>query len=222
MQIISNHIVEAITLITAIANYKHIKGTRYVYFIPVMAFILFGELGGVYFSKPPNYNVSKNLHIYLVITMVENIFLGYQFYHMIQSRKMKLFTFVGTALLTVAMSLWLFFFVNLGSLITNTLGVAGFFFSCLSCFFLYEKFVINEHTDDKLTLIPDFWFSIGILVFWVGSSIPFMLYYFLKNDQILIWGLPLYRFFPQLFSVILYGCFTAAIILWKKHQKQLS
>lgn len=219
MKIISNHIVEGIALITAIWNYKYIKGTRYVYFIPFLAFMLMGELGGIYFSTGANLNAQKNFHIYLIVTVVEVIFLGYQFYQMLRSEKMKQFTLIGTSVMVLLMAVWLCFFVEIGLLLTNTLGITGFFLSCVACFYLYEKFDRSEKTDTSLTRSPDFWFAVGVLIFWVGSTLPFMLYYFLKENQFLIFGMPLYRFFPQVFSVVLYGCFTMAIILWKKYRE---
>lgn len=218
MKIIANHIVEAITLVTAVWNYNHIKGTRYVYFIPVMAFILIGELGAVYFIQPSNRNEMKNLHIYLVVAAIETIFLGYQFYFMLKSEKMKRFTLIGTSLLTFLMTIWFCFFVDIGNLLTSTLGIIGFFLSSVSCYYLYESFVHTEESDTNLIRSPDFWFALGVLIYWVGSTLAFVLYFFLKENQFLIFGMPLYRLFPQVFSVVLYGNFTIAIILWKKYQ----
>lgn len=218
MKIISNHIVEAILLITAIFNYKHIKNTRYVYFIPVMAFILLAELGGVYFARYPNYNSFKNLHIYLIESIVETIFVGYQFYFMLKSEKMKRFTLIGTSVVTFLMTIWFCFFVDIGNLFTSTLGIIGFFLSSVSCYYLYESFVHTEESDTNLIRSPDFWFALGVLIYWVGSTLAFVLYFFLKENQFLIFGMPMYRLFPQVFSVVLYGNFTIAIILWKKYQ----
>jgi len=217
MKIISNHIVEAIALITAIWNWKYIKNTRYVYFIPFLAFVLLGELGGIYFSSPPHLNAEKNMHIYLTITIVETIFFAYIFYQILQSEKIKQFTFIGSTILVSLMTAWFFFFVDISVLLTNTIGITGFFFSCVSCFYLYEKNITTEKTDENLIRNPDFWFAIGVLIFWVTCTIPFILYFFLSKNKLLIFGVPIYRLFPQIFSVVLYGCFTVAIILSRKN-----
>lgn len=216
MKIISNHIVEAIALITAVWNYRYIKNTRYVYFIPVLAFILLGELGGVYFANPPNLSVAKNSHIYLSLAMVQFIFYGYMFYQIIHSKRMKQIIFIGTSVILLLLAIWLFFFDKISVPLTITNGVAGFFFSCVSCFYLYEKSITPTQTEESLFGNPDFWFAIGILIFRVTATIPFLLYFFLSKNQILFLGKPLYHFFPQVFSVVLYGCFTIAIILWRK------
>jgi len=219
MKIISNHIVEAIALVIAVSNYRHIKNSRYIYFIPFLAFVLLGELGGVYFSSPHTLNAAKNMHIYLTITLVETIFCGYMFYHIIQSERMKQFTFIGSSILVSLMTVWFFFFADISVLLTNTIGITGFFFSCVSCFYLYEQNISSDKSEENLVKNPDFWFAIGVLIFWVTCTIPFILYFFLSKNQILIFGVPLYRLFPQVFSVVLYGCFTTAIILWKKYPK---
>lgn len=216
MTIISNHIIEAIALITAAGNYKYIKHTRYVYFIPFLAFVLLGELGGVYFSSPPHLNGTKNMHIYLVILLVETIFYGYMFHQILESEKMKKITFTGSAIIVCLLMAWFFFFADIGVLLSNTLGITGFFFSCISCFYLYEKNISSDKTEENLMKNPDFWFATGILIFWVTCTAPFILYFFLKENQILIFGIPLYRLFPQVFSVVLYGCFIVAIILWRR------
>lgn len=216
MKIIVNHVMEALTLFVAVYKYKDIKHTRYVYFIPFLVFTLMGELGGIYFLTPPHVNGMKNLHIYLVLTMVEIIFIGHQFYEMFRLRKLKQFTLIGSSFLFILLSVWLFFFVDIGVIFTSTLTVLGFFLTCLSCFFLYEKFAYSELEETIFIQLPDFWFTFGILIYWGGSTIPFVLYYFLKENQILILGMPLYRFFPQVFSIFLYGCFIKAILLWKK------
>lgn len=216
MKIISNHIVEAIAFGTAVWNYRYLKNTRYIYFIPFLAFMLLGELGGLYFGTPPYINAAKNLHIYLVITMVEIIFYGYMFHELLISKKMKQFTFVGAAILFWLLSIWLFFFADIGVLLSNTIGITGFFLSIVSCFYLYEMNTNSEKTEENLIRNPDFWFTIGVLIFWVTCTLPFILYFFLSKNQILIFGVPLYRLFPQIFSVVLYSCFTVAILLWRR------
>lgn len=219
MKIAANHITEGIALLTAIWNYKYIAKTRYVYFIPYLAIILFGELGATYFSELPNKSIFKNNHIYLFISTVETIFVGYQFHQMFRSEKMKYFTFGSTLLITVLKTLWLFFFVDISVLLTSTWGLTGFLFSCIACLYLFEVIIYSNKQEESLIRNPDFWFTIGILIFWVTCTIPYVLYFFLSKNQILIYGIPIYRLFPQVFSVVLYSCYTVSIILWKKYQK---
>lgn len=216
MKIISNHIVEAITLITAVWNYRYIKNTRYVYFIPVVTFILLGELGGVYFALPPNESVAKNSHIYLSIAMVQYSFYGYMLYQIIQSKSVKKMILIGTSALFWLLAIWLFLFLDISILLSTTIGVASFFFISISCFYLYERNMITDQTEEPLLTDPDFWFVTGILIFRVATTLPFLLHFFLSKNQILVFGKPLYHLFPQTFSVVLYGCFTTAIILWRK------
>lgn len=219
MHITTNHIVEAIALITAIAKYNQIKGTRYFFFIPVLAFVLIGELAGEYYGHYPNYDVPKNQHIYLMVSTVETLFLSYQFYKMINCKKVKMAILFSSLIVIFLSIVWFFSSVDLGNVLFNLWGISGFFLCSISCYFLYEKFVISEEVKYNIMKFSDFWFAIGVLIFFAGTTIPFMLRFYFKDSQFLILDLPLYRFFPRLFSVILYGSFTTAIILWKKNQK---
>jgi hypothetical protein len=220
MKIISNHIVEFITLVTALIHYKHIKNTRYFYFIPLLFFTLFGELGAVHFYL--KHNSFGNTHIYLWVVTFEFIFFGYQFYHIIRSKRIRVITMIGTTLLTIAMMTWFCFFTVYHEMYYNTMVIGGFFLCCLSCAYLVEQFILNDDYDANLLRVPDFWMVTGVLLFFVGNSITFALHYFLKGDKLLIFGMPLYHFFPQVLSVFLYGGMTTAIILWKKYQEKLS
>ncbi len=219
MKITPNHITEGIALLTAIWNYKYIAKTRYVYFIPYLAVILSGELGATYFSELPNKSIFKNNHIYLFISTIETIFLGYQFHQMFRSEKMKYFIFSSTLLIIVLKILLLFFFVDISVFLSNIWGLTGFLYSCIACLYLFEVIIYSNKQEELLLRNPDFWFALGILIFWVTCTIPFILYFFLSKNQVLIFGIPIYRLFPQVFSVVLYGCFIVAIILWKKYQK---
>lgn len=219
MKISANHIAEGIALFTAILNYRYIAKTRFVYFIPYLSVVFFGELGATYFKQIPNPNAFKNHHIYLLISSVETIFTGYQFHQMFRSEKMKHFVFGCTSFIILLKLLWLFFFVDIGVLLTNTWGLSGFLYTCLASFFLFEIIMNSHKQEELLTRNPDFWFAIGVLIFWVTCTIPFILFFFLSKNQVKIFGVPIYNLFPQIFSVFLYGCFTISIILWKKRLK---
>jgi hypothetical protein len=221
MKIISNHIVELIALLAALWNYKHIRNTRYFYFIPLLAFTLMGELGASYFYVTLVDYQPGNTHIYLWVVLFEFLFFGYQFYHILLSRRMRTATVIGTSLLVFSMLFWFCFYAEYSEMYYNTMVIGGFFLCCLCCTYLYEQFVLSDDFEVNLMTVPDFWMVTGILIFFVGISISFALHYFLKGDGITIFGMPLYHFFPQVLSVFLYGCITVAIIQWKKYQEKL-
>jgi hypothetical protein len=216
MKIISNHVVEAIGLVTAILNYTYIKNSRYVYFIPYLAFVLFGELGASYFYYASNLSAFKNWHIYLIVYMVIQIFIGYQFYNILLSEKMKQVTFIGTSILTLMLSVILFFLTDIGNLINFTHGIAGLFFSYIAFFVLYEKLIYSEGLEIRPYHSPDFWFTIGVLFFSVGTSLSYILYFYLRNDNVFFLGMRVYHLLPRICSVVLYNCYAVAIILWRK------
>lgn len=216
----SNHIIELLALLAALFNLKHIKGTRYFYFIPFLAFTLMGELGGAYFYvNQPEY-ITGNTHIYLWVVVFGFIFFGYQFYQIFQSRILKWITAIGITALVTAMTIWFCFFTVYTQLYYNTYVIGGFFLCCISCAYMYQQFIVSDDYEVNLFRVPDFWLIMGILLFYVGNSITFALHYFLKGENILIFGMKLYHFFPRVLSVFLYGCMIAALFLWKKYQEK--
>ncbi|HCL05388.1 MAG TPA: hypothetical protein DHW64_05235 [Chitinophagaceae bacterium] len=220
MKIISNHIVELLALLAALWNLKHIRGTRYFYFIPFLAFTLLGELGGTFFYiSHPGY-VTGNTHIYLWVVVFGFIFFGHQFYEIFQSKKLKWITAAGITVLVSAMAIWFCFWPVYTQLYYNTYVIGGFFLCCISCVYMYQQFIVSDDYEVNLMHVPDFWLVMGILLFYVGNSITFALHYFLKGENILIFGMKLYHFFPRVLSVFLYGFMIVALFLWKKYREK--
>lgn len=220
MPILSNFIVELLALLAALYNLKHIRNTRYFYFIPFLAFTLLGEFGGAHFAKYYADYVTGNTHIYLWVVVFGFIFFGYQFYEIFQSKLWKWITAVGTTLLVLAMLTWFCFLPVYIQLYFNTYVIGGFFLCCISCAYMYQQFIVSDDYETNLFHVPDFWLVMGILLFYVGNSISFALHYFLKGEPIMIWGVKIYHFFPRVLSVFLYGFITVAIFLWKKYREK--
>lgn len=220
MPILSNFIVELSALLAALYNLKHIRNTRYFYFIPFLAFTLLGEFGGNHFAVHHPKYVTGNTHIYLWVVVSGFIFFGYQFYQIFRSKLWKWITATGITLAVSAMMVWFCFFPVYTQLYFNTYVIGGFFLCCISCAYMYQEFIVSDDYEVNLFHVPDFWLVMGILLFYVGNSITFALHFFLKGEAILVWGMKLYHLFPRILSVFLYGFMVVALFLWKKYREK--
>jgi len=63
------------------------------------------------------------------------------------------------------------------------------------------------------------WIASGILIFYTGICIVFSLFNYIRANNLTINDVALYNFVPRVLSIILYGCFIVAFILWRKPQK---
>jgi hypothetical protein len=215
---ISNFILEALALLAALYNLKHIRNTRYFYFIPLLAFTLLGELGASNFIHHYSDYVTGNMHIYLWITVFHLIFFGYQFYHIFHSKKWRLITATGITLAVSTLLFWFCFFPVYTQLFLNTHVAGGFLLCCLSCVYIYQEFVLSDDHEINLFHVSDFWMVMGILLYHAGISIVFALHYFLKVTPTYIWGMKIYHLFPRIASFFLYSFIIGALFLWKKNK----
>ena len=212
-----NHIVEAISFLVACSYYKSLKNTFLFWVIPYLAFILMAELGASYFK----YHLHKpNGHIYVIISLVEFVFYSYLFYHFNKNSKLQKVISVGSTLLVLPYLFLFFFFSDYKSYDFYLPVYTGFYLAIVASIYLY-KISIKDDTEFALTKQVGFWVASGVLIFFSGISISFLLHSFLKNATIKIWGMSIYNFIPQVLSIFLYGCITIAIIVCKKKNQQL-
>ena len=212
-----NHIVEAISFLVACSYYKSLKNTFLFWVIPYLAFILMAELGASYFK----YHLHKpNGHIYVIISLVEFIFYSYLFYHFNKNNQVKKAIIIGSSILVLPYLFLFFFFSDYKGYDFYLPVYTGFYLAIVASFYLYKISVIDD-TEFAITHQSGFWVASGVLIFFSGISISFLLYSFLKNINIRIFGLSIYNFIPQVLSILLYGCLSIAVVVCKKKNQQL-
>jgi hypothetical protein len=101
------------------------------------------------------------------------------------------------------------------------LVVQGYILTIICCFYFYELFGLDY--SPKLAPISkryEFWFSLGVLVFFAGMSVVNSFYYYIKTIPFTIAGLHIYNIIPQILSIFLYGSISLSIILWSTTKKK--
>ncbi|PQV60581.1 hypothetical protein CLV53_10617 [Sediminibacterium magnilacihabitans] len=215
MRIELNHIVEFISLLAAIWNYKFLKGTIYEYFVWYIGFILYAELGASYFKYALNH--TYNMHIYLWVGIVDISFKSYFLYSFIRSRIFKRIIIVCASVIVCYFLFLFFFFQRFTELFYYGMSVGSYYLTLLCCVYFFELFVNSE--EEILWSLPSFWIVAGTFIFFTGISLSFVMHKILAKPSVRIFNLPLYNFIPQLLSVILYGAYVVAFVLVKKKKQ---
>lgn len=210
---------EFVALVTAIVYYKHIRQDFMKWFLPFFIFLILGEtiVTQMYYPGRQVYNVSLNY----LISIGEMVFYSFVFYQLSGKDSQK--------------SLIVFFLmISIGCLLAGLLVnrqdysfyfpvfiLSGFFLSIISLRYLYLQFIEAEDASYVLISKPGFWISVGVSLFFSGTSIVFALYNYILHNHLKLFGLHLYRLVPRVLSVVLYLCLSISIILCKKKTKIL-
>ena len=221
MNISLSIIAEFLSLSVALFCFRQLKGSIYFYFIPFLFFLVYGEIGAVYFyyNVPESY-LNGNTHIYLWISIFEIIFYSYLFYHFFSNKLMKKLI-LAIAFLVVNFYLFLFFFYTVYvEAFYYVLTLVGIYLTLLSCIFFYQLFQRDE--EGEALSSPDLWIVSGIFVFFTGTCLTFVLHKTLTGPDRWLFGQPLYNLIPQVLSIILYGFFAKAFMLCRKKVKTSS
>jgi len=83
--------------------------------------------------------------------------------------------------------------------------------------FLFNFFQLDD-LDLERQWRPLLWITIGVVVFYPVTSIVLNLQPYLRTQTATIGGIKLYNLIPQFVSVFMYGCFSYAFLICRKHR----
>ncbi len=203
------NIAEIIAFIISAFYYQKIKDSFLKWAPFYLLLVSIGELMAHY------YHELLNSYIYLIITILSIIFYNHCFYQLLQKRKKVQQLIIVLSSILLAVSIYLFVFINEHQPDVHYLLIAmGIELSLIVCIYLYDIFL----SDDMQVLLikqPGFWMSAGVLLFFSGMCFtfaisPIALKYDLKIfDTYLLW------FIPRTLSVVLYSFLVIAVLLYK-------
>lgn len=223
MKIELNHIIEFLSLLIAVVNFRYLKGSRLFWSIPFLFFITLAELGASYYKyvlMPGTVPPISNTHIYIWVSIVETVFYSFLVFYFLKMQVFRLILVVLSSLMVCGFLFLFFFFSRYLDYYYYFLVAEGYVLTVISCFYFYEYFLSEEVDQTWIFIKPDFWIAIGILVFFAGISVVNALYYYLRNKALTIGGLALYNVIPQGLSVFLYGSMSISIILWRNQVRK--
>jgi len=212
-------IFESLAFIVSIFCIKKNKGSTIEWMSLFLFYSLLTECLGVYF----NYYLHKpTTPIYLVYQIVSCCFYSYLFYKLLNNYRYIRFFILAFAIINSLIFGYIFFFIsNFIEFNYKMKIIDGIYFVCISCIYLYAQFM-DDDLEELLVKKSGFWIAAGLLLFYSAYSIVITLHPITSKNKIFVFGLPLHNFFAQVLSVILYICFSAAMIVWKPKTTTLS
>ena len=212
-------IFESLAFIVSIFCIKKNKGSTIEWMSLFLFYSILTECLGVYF----NYYLHKpTTPIYLVYQIVSCCFYSYLFYKLLNNYRYIRFFILAFAIINSLIFGYIFFFIsNFIEFNYKMKIIDGIYFVCISCIYLYAQFM-DDDLEELLVKKSGFWIAAGLLLFYSAYSIVITLHPITSKNKIFVFGLPLHNFFAQVLSVILYICFSAAMIVWKPKATTLS
>jgi len=205
-------IFESLAFLVSIFCIKKNKGSYIEWMSLFLFYIILTECLGLYFTY---YLHKPTTPIYLVYQIVSSSFYSYLFYKLLTNNKYIQRFIFGFALINSLILCYIFIFIsNFIEFNYKMKIIDGIYFVSISCIYLYTQFMDDE-LEELLINKPGFWIAAGLLLFYSAYSIVITLHPITSKNKIFVFGLPLHNFFAQVLSVILYTCFSAAMIVWK-------
>lgn len=183
-----------------------------VWFIPFLGITFLAEVNSYYLYETYKHNT---YWIYNILNPATTLFYSFIFYSLIRDQKLKT-PFIVMALVYVLINVY---FLSLAiSFSINLMLLSSIIMIILSCYYFY-RCMLDDVDLSTFYVKSGLWIASGILIFYAGICIVFSLFNYIRAHHLTIKGTQLYNFVPRVLSIILYGCFMVAFILWRKPQK---
>ncbi len=202
---------ELLSLIVAIINYRYLKGSNLVWFIPFLVLTNIQEWGshfGLY-----SHNGSNGLSIN-IFTTIEFLFYSWLFYKEIKNRSFKKIIISATPLLIIAIVTNVFFIQGLHTMHTYTFLPGSVLMVCFIFLYFYDLFLHDQVVS--LSKNPMFWICTGLLFYYPGMFCVYAFFHAVSTEMAEEYG-KIYILMANIFNIILYSCFTIAFLCrrWK-------
>lgn len=209
---INSYYFEFLAFCVALYHYKQLKNSYMFWFIPFLGITFLTEVtSGIIYQIC----TCETYWIYNVLIPATTLFYTFIFYCLIKDRRLKI-PFVVIILIYFVANVYYF---NISSgFNTKFILSSSIILIALSCYYFYRCLLDDVDLNAYYTK-SGLWIASGILIFYSGICIVFSLFNYIRTNHLAINNTPLYNFVPRVLSIILYGCFIVAFILWKKPRK---
>jgi hypothetical protein len=216
------HISELQSFLVACYYYRDLRDSFMRWFTPYLGFVFFADFS-IYvqlkvFHFP--YSGYPRMTLYMIL-ILQAFFYGYIFYELTDSRILKK-AVVFMWLACIPTFLLSFFLGNNETSKDLMLPVitSNIFLAVIALFYLY--LIILKNDNINLVCEHSWWLAVGIAVFSSCVSIGHLLYDFILQNNLRLFGTYLYNVIPQFMSLILYSFISVSIILYVKKAKRKS
>ncbi|MBV9988635.1 MAG: hypothetical protein JO301_13235 [Chitinophagaceae bacterium] len=205
---------EFMSAVVALFALPYLKGSYMRWFPAFLTFIFISEVLAKTFVHQVGFQATYTNYI------VQTAFYGNLFYVLTTSKRTRTAISAISIGLVVAY-LYCYFFVDVTR--KDMYGFAkvtmafDFFLILLGMIYLYHQ-VADEYNVPFLSN-PAVWISLGVILFFSGYNMILALYDYIIQKDLQLFGRRLYNLIPRLLCIVLYSCFSIAIILFRRNAK---
>jgi hypothetical protein len=205
---------ESLALLTAIVQFKKIKGSSYKYFLPFLVFIVLYEFGSIWDWFYINHS---NLYITNITEIACFLFYSIFLRSIIKNNRYKKIITSLIIFSQVCACINMLFIQGFWKLDTATILLQFAIIIFIVCLNFYE--IMNSiEPSDSIIKLPVFWLSTGLLFFCLAqflffSSFAYMAY---KHDYHYIL---LFQVIANIANAILYTCLVVCFLCFRKTRK---
>jgi hypothetical protein len=199
--------------------YRYLRGSFMRWFVPFLAFIFFAD--AFLYVRLSIFHLEYSVTINYLQQLAQTFFYGYLFSKMANKRVLTRLVFFMWVICMPG--LMLSFFLSQNSPTKNMLVIAivsNMFNAVISLGYLYLHIIKNDSI--RLLHEPGWWLATGVSVFFSCVSIGYLLYDFILQNKLRLFGIYLYNLIPRFMSLILYSFISIGIILYATKAKQKS
>jgi len=204
---------EFISVVAALRALPYTKSSYLRWFPAFLVFIFLSETLGKF--------IPIGFHASYLNFIVQSAFYGNLFYALTASKKMRIFITIISVSFIISY-LYCYFFVDLTRQymygFAKVTMAFDFFLIFFGMLYLYQQ-VIDENNVPFLTS-PAVWISLGVVIFFSGFSMALALYRYIIHMDLRLFGWRLYNLIPRLLCIVLYSCFSVALILFRRNAKK--
>ena len=163
---------------------------------------------------------SSNYKIYSTYFVISTALYFMIFNKIIHWKKRAKHVYHFVAFATVLFSLIDYFYLEAGSFVRYTMTVTLILHIVLSCILLAE-IAMDDNRQIRMITEPYFWFASGLLLFSLGTEVTLGLHPFILKNNLMLFGKSLHRVIVPVLNVVMYSCYTIAILLCKARVRLL-
>ena len=211
MQFNFNILFEFLSLFAAISQYRKLRGSYMVYFIPFLAMVITVEMLAKWNVIQIN---GSNMVLYNVPHTIMFLFYTWILAKLTSNKKQRLVSFILVATLLTIHVIYHTVTHQWGGFIPLLFTFASLLLVIFSCMYFYHYLKSDYQASDKEHL-GGLWIAAGLLIFYSGIFVVYSLNKYIIALDLRVYNLRLHKFIPRMLSIPLYSCFIVSFLIWK-------
>ncbi|MBV9988650.1 MAG: hypothetical protein JO301_13310 [Chitinophagaceae bacterium] len=207
----ADNMAELISFLLAVWAYPYLR-LPYTKWLPVF-------LGFIFVSETATNLAPVGFHVTYLSLAIQAVYYGYIFYELASTRKIRISILVFVIGIVLAYSFSYIFLDTTRWYMFNFMRITMIFdliLTIIALNYLYRWSLLDANIF--FVQEPSVWIAFGVVIFFSGYNIAVALYPYIIKQNLNVFGLRLYNLIPRLLSVVLYSCFSVAIVLYRRRE----